>query len=636
MAFSLKTRSLRLIVSFIVLTYGVAVFGLIFFIEIPAIHKNFYERNTQQVKMMLNRTQGSVEGYLRKNNLEGVVQDLTFIGSRKDVKLIVLLDENKKPIASSNFAVVNNFDPSIFSKKEWETIEESKKEKRSTLLSKEDFSIILGAVPVIVGHTKDSLVANRIGYLVLVMDYRYKIDSNTKLIYKQVLLEFGLLVVVSLLILLLLNKLIYKPITELEKVAKDFSDGNYTSRYEGDASLEIYWLAESFNTMAQNIEFSHKYLKAIIDSQPQIVVINDGEKLIDTNKAFFNLFTEFKNIEDFQKKFNCICDFFVDEPGFLSKTVDGTRWIEYLAENKDTFHKVKIKREDKEIILSVHFGEFVIDQTKRYIISFVDITQLEKIQNHLKDVVSEELEKRIKVENKMLQQSKLAQMGEMVTMISHHWRQPLNIIGLEVQNLKESYEYGELDKDTIDKAISVVMGNVKNLSRTLQTLSSYMVHWQDKKVFDVSQVTQELIDLMKPELDSKFIVMTVENIEALHVYGVASLYGQILQNLIRNAEEALTESEQSKREINVRLAKEGIDHVKLSVKDNGTGIDDDTMSRIFEPFFTTKGPANKTGLGLYIVKMFVEEQFGGVITVSSSSASTEFTVSLPLYKEGKS
>lgn len=106
------------------------------------------------------------------------------------------------------------------------------------------------------------------------------------------------------------------------------------------------------------------YIKNIIDSSTNIVIINNKHSILDVNKAFFEYFTNEKSLEAFKTKYSCVCDLFVDEEGYVSKFMEGELWIDYVLEHKDVTHKVKINYDDKLYYFTL--GITLISQEEGY------------------------------------------------------------------------------------------------------------------------------------------------------------------------------------------------------------------------------------------------------------------------------
>jgi len=577
--------------------------------------------------------QSAIDSDFRNANLNSVKLDVNTVGSRRDVKLAVLFDENMQPIASSNYALLNSFQKELLHQAAFDALKESV-EKLHTVVKKESEFVLSGATPILLGSSGKSLKSDRVGVLLIVMDFDDGFYKAEDIVMNQLFLHIGVMIVLATLIALFLHFLVARPVFRLQKTALDFSKGDYKARFSGYAPGEIGVLGESFNAMAKNIEESYCYLRTLLDSQPNIVVVNDGENLIDANRAFFDFFDRYASVEEFRREHHCICEFFedMDKEGFLNREKNGKNWIDVLHKERDRYHKVAIKKDESNHIFSVYLGVAESSGVVRNIVSFIDITELESIRADLERRVDVEVRKRSDFEEKLLNQSRLAQMGEMVTMISHHWRQPLSIIGMVVQNLKDSYSYGELDEKVLESTEKIVMESVEKLSETLRTLSSYMGKVHNKRVFDASKALTEIAAIVRAELNSEFIEFSVSCEEGIELYGVTTFFGQIIHHLIKNAQEAVLQIDKNDRRIAIEFSKIDANSAKLTVSDNGGGVDEAIVSRIFEPFFTTKDPSSKTGLGLYIVKMLLEQQFGGTIELSLEGDNTSFVLIFPLSK----
>jgi two-component system NtrC family sensor kinase len=101
-------------------------------------------------------------------------------------------------------------------------------------------------------------------------------------------------------------------------------------------------------------------------------------------------------------------------------------------------------------------------------------------------------------------------------------------------------------------------------------------------------------------------------------------------NIINNAGHAVMNNPDDREgEIRVKTYREG-DHVVISIRDNGMGMDAETKEKIFQPFFTTKKAGEGTGLGLSITFSIIELHRGGIKVESELGKGTEFIISLPI------
>ncbi|MGD0282883.1 MAG: PAS domain S-box protein, partial [Dissulfurispiraceae bacterium] len=110
--------------------------------------------------------------------------------------------------------------------------------------------------------------------------------------------------------------------------------------------------------------------------------------------------------------------------------------------------------------------------------------QLEELNLSLERRVNKEIASRQEKEQLLFQQSRMAAMGEMIGAIAHQWRQPLNVIGLIIQNLQMAYEYGELDKERLKNAVATAMWQINFMSKTIDDFRNFFKPSKEKENFD--------------------------------------------------------------------------------------------------------------------------------------------------------
>ncbi|MBD3823650.1 MAG: diguanylate cyclase [Epsilonproteobacteria bacterium] len=127
------------------------------------------------------------------------------------------------------------------------------------------------------------------------------------------------------------------------------------------------------------------YYKNIIDSSTNMVVINDKVTILGVNKAFFRYFSDFRSLEAFKDKHKCICEFFIEEDGYLKKDMNGVKWVDYLIENQTKSHKVKLAIGTQEYYFSIS-ASLVSQDLGHYGIVFTDITEQERYRRELESL----------------------------------------------------------------------------------------------------------------------------------------------------------------------------------------------------------------------------------------------------------
>jgi len=254
--------------------------------------------------------------------------------------------------------------------------------------------------------------------------------------------------------------------------------------------------------------------------------------------------------------------------------------------------------------------------------------ELSKMNKTLEKRVKSEVEKNREHQLIMLQQSRHAQMGEMISMIAHQWRQPLNNLSMIVQSVTLKHQDKKLSDILMQRLSHDAKKQIEQMSQTIDDFRDFFK--PDKKVerFSVNAAITHVINLLNPILRQNEIILKANLQENIEIVGFSNELGQSLINIVNNAKDALIKkSTNDKKVINITMEK--IDgKVLITIADNGGGIDPDIIDNIFEPYFSTKQEKNGTGLGLYMSKTIIEEHCHGNIKVSSSAEGTAFEIVL--------
>ncbi len=262
--------------------------------------------------------------------------------------------------------------------------------------------------------------------------------------------------------------------------------------------------------------------------------------------------------------------------------------------------------------------------------------QLEDLAGKLELRVREEVEKRMEKEQLLIHQSKLAAMGEMIGAIAHQWRQPLNALGLIVQDIKDAHEFGELTKDYIDRPVEKSMIQIKFMSKTIDDFRNFFMPDKQKTIFDVIKAVEEVISIIDAQLRHNYIDVKIDcgGMPQFPLDGYQSEFKQAILNIVNNAKDAIIEAKEKSIPtsdenglIEVNAKKTG-DKLIIRISDNGGGIPEDIIDRIFDPYFTTKEQAKGTGIGLYMSKVIIENNMGGRIYAENIKGGTRFTIEL--------
>lgn len=240
----------------------------------------------------------------------------------------------------------------------------------------------------------------------------------------------------------------------------------------------------------------------------------------------------------------------------------------------------------------------------------------------------------IELKNKeLLQHTRLAQMGEMISMIAHQWRQPLGAIASTTVNMKLKLEMESFDINTEEgrtafnryfgERLNKIEDYVENLTTTIDDFRNF--YKPDKK-----RVTSSLQEVIHKALKIIGNAIALDNIEIIEEYmdeGQFELYDnemtQVILNLLKNAQDNFREKGIVNPVIQIRGEKNS-----LLICDNGGGISEEIIEKIFDPYFSTKDEKNGTGLGLYMSRVIVEEHHKGKLSVKNHNDGVCFEIKL--------
>jgi len=232
-------------------------------------------------------------------------------------------------------------------------------------------------------------------------------------------------------------------------------------------------------------------------------------------------------------------------------------------------------------------------------------------------------------EKLFIRQSKLASMGEMISLIAHQWRQPLSSINGTILNMDMDYRKESIDKEKFNNYLDDIEQTTIFLSKTINDFTDFFSRTKEPNHFRISSVIEQTTRLSLNSLACNVEVI-YENGKDVEINGYASELVQSLLVLLNNAiyvcQKNLSNVERGKIFIRVSKVKK---EVLIAVEDNGGGIDKKDMKKIFNPYFTTKEKANGTGLGLYILKLIVEDSMNGKISVVNTQEGAIFTIRIP-------
>jgi signal transduction histidine kinase len=240
--------------------------------------------------------------------------------------------------------------------------------------------------------------------------------------------------------------------------------------------------------------------------------------------------------------------------------------------------------------------------------------------NELDKKIDEEVKKAKENEQLLMQQSKLAALGEMLGNIAHQWRHPLTHLSLLVQNLEMAYKKNKLDEQYLENFKNKTMKQIEYMSKTIDDFRNFFKEDKEKMEFSVNEAIKEVLFLLEGRLKNYNInVEIIENKDKI-IYGFRNEFLQVIMNIINNAIDVLNERNIQNKKIWIK-----IDNF-IEIEDNAGGIRKDIIDKIFEPYFTTKFQSQGTGIGLYMSKIIITKHFNGNLYAYNSKNGAVFVI----------
>jgi len=257
------------------------------------------------------------------------------------------------------------------------------------------------------------------------------------------------------------------------------------------------------------------------------------------------------------------------------------------------------------------------------------------LENEIKKVTKEILHKETLLQN----QYHLAQMGEMIAMIAHQWRQPLSAINSAIVNIevKQNLNFKNLDnKESMDKflqyntkKLNQIESYVHFLSKTIDDFREFFNKDKNKNICSINKTIEKSLNIINSALVDKGIKIhkKLDSDTEINIYETEII--QVILNILINAKDNFEHLDIQDPKIVITTFKTD-KKLNINISDNGEGIADNTIEKIFDPYFSTKNAINGTGLGLYMSKTIIEEHHKGVLSANNILNGVEFIIVLPL------
>ena len=381
--------------------------------------------------------------------------------------------------------------------------------------------------------------------------------------------------------------------------------------------MVLFFYTKYFIKQKEKIQEKEKYESTVIEANNNAIIAIDWTGKITTfNKKAENMFgwskdemIGFRNLtklmpSKYHKSYNKSSKKYLDT-GISCGIINSYQELEGMRKDGTTFP------------LRISFGAKWKFKNVIVVASIIDLTQ-----DRERDSI-------------VMQQSKMAAMGEMLESIAHQWRQPLSVITTASSGIKMQKEFDILTDEILLTSCDSITNSAQHLSQTIDDFRSFFQEDKVKKHFNAKDIFHKTMALLTSKFKNIEIEI-IENIDDVNTNGFGNELVQVFMNILNNAKDEL-EIQDIKRMIFVDIH-QITDNIVIKIKDNAGGIPEDILPKIFDSNFTTKLERDGTGIGLYMTKKIIENSFKGTIEANNVSyryngkdyAGAEFAITIPL------
>lgn len=412
---------------------------------------------------------------------------------------------------------------------------------------------------------------------------------------------------------------VLKLVSFLERIDKTESLSKRVITSEKNEFGKLY---KEVNTMLERIENSYYILKvasAAFETQSGMIITDSNQKILQVNKSFSKI-TGYTLDEVIGKK-PALFKSGLHNKEFYDKMFDSLR------KNNFWMGEIKNIKKDGSLINEHLIIQSVLNEKNEviyYVASFLDTTKQKEIENQL------EINQQI-----LLQQAKLAAMGEMLENIAHQWKQPLSIITTLTSGILLNKELNILTDEFLKDGLNNITNSVKYMSKTIDDFRNFYNNKLEKKEFSIKNSIEKSLVLLSSKL-MKNNVIIIKNIEDIEILGYENEIIQVYMNILNNAMDSL---ENLKDEIKIIKITGRIEGNKAYIEflDNAGGINEEIIDKIFDSHFTTKDATKGTGIGLYMSRIIISKAKGELDVFNKtfdfkekSYKGANFIITLPL------
>jgi signal transduction histidine kinase len=352
------------------------------------------------------------------------------------------------------------------------------------------------------------------------------------------------------------------------------------------------------------------------------------ESDMQINKEAYNILYKLLNASKYNHFLNykgtdCINNKLVKKMAFVHHIKNTDLYVVISKNKKDIAQSI----EKKKKILEKKLNDELRDMIKLLIIVCLVSIVFSLFFSKFINMLIRDYEKEIKKSNEiMFSQSRLAQAGELLSMISHQWRQPISKIASITSNLRFKIMLGEeIDKEYLDNKCNEIEDYTEFLSETIDDFREFYKPKKEKETIYIVPLIQKSLNFLENEINKKSINIRRDFAKDAKI----SLYKNELMQVIINIVQNAIDFSKNGYSIDIKTILKAKEYI-IIITDEAGGIKEENINRIFDAHFSTKNSKKSTnlGLGLYVSKVIIEKHFNGKLEVSSQGNSSKFTIRL--------
>ena len=352
------------------------------------------------------------------------------------------------------------------------------------------------------------------------------------------------------------------------------------------------------------------------------------ESDMQINKDAYNILYKLLNASKYNQFINykgtdCIEDKLVNKIAFVHHIKNTDLYVVISKNEKDIAQSI----EKKKKILEKKLNDELEDMIKLLLVVCLVSIIFSLLFSKIINILIKDYEKEIKNSQEvMFSQSRLAQAGELISMISHQWRQPISKIASITSNLRFKIMLGEeANSNYLDKRYQEIEDYTEFLSETIDDFREFYKPKKDKELLYIQPIIHKSLNFLENEINKKDI-----NIKKVFSKDIKiSLYkNELIQVIINIIQNAIDFSNKGAC-IHIKTILKSKEYI-ITITDEAGGIAKENINKIFDAHFSTKQNKNSTnlGLGLYVSKVIIEQHFHGKLEVESRNKSSKFTIRL--------